>query len=151
MAAIARDLIEMGELVFDQREAALRGLHQIGTAGNRGLIAVDTDDLTLGGGKDGAAIAAGAEGAVDIDAFMTDVQEIGSGPTQHRDVPVRTASDCRQGIATGRHSRAPGKTSGNQTSIGKPAPRAVDAARLGIKPGSWFAAVLNWGPARNPE
>src|SRR5665213_1514348 len=68
--AIARDLIEIGELIFDQRQAAFCGLDQIGAAGTPGLVAVDADDAAIGGGKHRAAITAGAEGGIQVNAAI---------------------------------------------------------------------------------
>jgi hypothetical protein len=38
------DFREVGEAVLDQREAAVRTVDEIKAAGNRGAVAVDTDD-----------------------------------------------------------------------------------------------------------
>ena len=74
---------------------------------DRGLIAVDADHLAIGGRKNGARIAAGAEGAVDIDAAVADVEEFDGVAAEHGNVEGRSASDSRAAAAR-HHSRAPG-------------------------------------------
>ena len=53
--AVARDRVEIGKAVFDQRQAAVRRLHQVGAERDRALVAVDADHFAVGGGEDGAA------------------------------------------------------------------------------------------------
>ena len=83
---LARDGVEIGEAIFDQRQPAAGVLDEIGAERDRRLVAVDADDLAVGGVEDRARIAAGAEGAVDIDAAVTDVEVIRT--------PARRAREC---------------------------------------------------------
>ncbi len=61
----ARDMFEIGEMVLDQREPALRLLDQAEAARHRVAVAVDADDARIAGFEDGARVPAGAERAVD--------------------------------------------------------------------------------------
>ena len=105
--SIARDRFEIGEPVFDQREAAARLLNQIRAQRDCSLIAVDADHLAIGGRENGARIAAGAEGAVDIDATIAGLEVADRMATEHGNVEGRSASDS-QAVAARHHSRAPG-------------------------------------------
>ena len=67
----ARDRVEIGEAVLDQRQAAVGLIDQIGTKRDGGLVTVNADHFTIGGRKDRARIAARAKGAIDIDAAVT--------------------------------------------------------------------------------
>ena len=106
-AAIARDRVEIGKAIFDQRQPAVRRLHQIGAERDRALVAVDADHLAVGGGEDGAGIAAGAEGGVDIDAAVMNVEEVERRRAEHGNVEGWSANDSRKAVAARRHSRAP--------------------------------------------
>ena len=106
MAAVARDIVEIGEAVLDQSEPAAGLLDEIGAERDRRLVAVDADDLAVGGGEDGARIAAGAEGAVDIDAAVTHAEVLERRSAEHGNVEGWSASDSRAAAAR-RHSRAP--------------------------------------------
>ena len=53
--ALARDRVEIGKAILDQRQPAVRRLHQVGAERDRALVAVDADHLAVGGGEDGAA------------------------------------------------------------------------------------------------
>ena len=64
------DLGEIGEAVLDQGQPAVRPIDQIEAAGNGGAVAVDADDPGSRDVEDGAAVAAGPEGGVDIDAAV---------------------------------------------------------------------------------
>ncbi len=57
--------------------------------------------------KDGARIAAGAEGGVDIDAAVMNVEKVERGAAEHGNVEGWSASDSRKAVAARRHSRAP--------------------------------------------
>ena len=104
---IARDGVEIGKSVFDQGQAAARLLDQVRAQRDRGLIAVDADHLAVGGRKNGARIAAGTEGAVDIDAAVADIEETDGMAAEHGNVEGQSASDSRAAAAR-HHSRAPG-------------------------------------------
>src|SRR4029079_13055476 len=94
VSRVARYGVKIGKAVFDQGQAAARLLDQVRTQRDRSLIAVDAADLAVGGGKNGARIAAGAEGAVDIDAAVAHIKETD-----------RVAAEPRSGEsrAAGRH------------------------------------------------
>ena len=64
------DLREVGESVLDQGQPAIGLVDQIESAGNRRPVAVDADDPGSRDSEDRAAVAAGAEGRVDIDAAV---------------------------------------------------------------------------------
>ena len=106
-AAVARDRVEIGKAVFDQREPAVRRLHQVGAERDRALVAVDADHFAVGGGEDRAAIAAGAESRVDIDAAVMHVEEVERRRAEHGNMGGRSASGSRKAAAARRHSRAP--------------------------------------------
>ena len=91
MPGIVRDGFEIGKAVFDQGQAAGRLLDQVRAQRDRGLIAVDADHLAVGGRKNGARIAAGTEGAVDIDAAVADIEEANSMAAEHGNVEGRSA------------------------------------------------------------
>ena len=64
--------------------------------------------LAVGGGKDRARIAAGAEGGVDIDAAVADGEELDRAAGEHGNVTGQSASGSRVSAAAARHhSRAP--------------------------------------------
>ena len=54
VAELARDPVELGEALLDQREPSARRLHQVGAARHRAAVAVDGDDLRIGRGEDRA-------------------------------------------------------------------------------------------------
>ena len=83
---VVRGVVEIGEAVFDQRQPAVRRLHQVRAQRDGVLVAVDADDLAIGRGQDGARIAAGAEGGIDIDAAVTNVEELDCGAAEHGNV-----------------------------------------------------------------
>ena len=104
-AGRARDLLEIGEAVLDQRQAIIR-CRKRAAERDRGGVAVDGDDLALRRFQDCAAVAAGAEGRVDIDAAVMDIEEVERGAAEHGNVGGWSASDSRAAAAR-RHSRAP--------------------------------------------
>ena len=53
-AVLARNCVEIGEALFDQRQPAVRRLAQDPPRRDRALVAVDGDDLAVGGGEDRA-------------------------------------------------------------------------------------------------
>ena len=83
---VARDVVEIGETIFDQRQPAARRLHQVRTQRDGALVAIDADHLAVGRGQDGARIAAGAESGVDIDAAVTNIEELDRGAAEHGNV-----------------------------------------------------------------
>ena len=95
-AGAARDRVELREALLDQRQPAARLLDQIGAERDRVRVAVDADHPAVGGREDGAGIAAGAEGAVDIDAAVTDVEKLDRRAAEHGNVAGRSASDSAQ-------------------------------------------------------
>ncbi len=60
---------------------------EVGACCHRVWIAVDGDDAAVRGGEEGAAIAAGAEGAVDIDRLVAGRERAQDRVKQHRCVP----------------------------------------------------------------
>ncbi len=75
-AGLARDSIQIGELIFDQGQTSLRRVDHAGTARDGGLVAVDPDYPAVRGGEDRARIPPCAESPVDIDAAIGDLEEI---------------------------------------------------------------------------
>ena len=93
----------------NQRQPALRSHLRQAPARARARLASRSmaDHLAVRGGKNGAGVAAGAEGRVDIDAAVTDIEEIECGAAEHGNVAGWSASDSRKAAAAHRHSRAP--------------------------------------------
>src|SRR6476620_8177176 len=87
------DRVEIGKSIFDQGQAALSLLDQIGAARDGTLIAIDGDKFAVGGRENSARIAAGTEGAIDIDAAVTHIEKIHRGAAEHGNVEGRSASD----------------------------------------------------------
>ena len=108
IAAGPRHAFEIGETVLDQDQPAFGARHQVEARGNRALVAINADDVAVCGGEDRARIAAGAEGRVDIDAAVADVEEFDRGAAEHRNVTDQSAIGSRLPAAAARHhSRAP--------------------------------------------
>ena len=116
VAEFFRDAIERGEALLDQRESATGRLDQAGAIRHGALVAIDTDDLGVGGGEDRAGVAASTEGAVDVDAAVANIQELKRGPREHGHMTGRSASDSRA-IAVHHHPRAP---CGSSAALSKP-------------------------------
>ena len=106
---IARDAIERGEFAFDQRQAPGRGFDLGLRRGNRGGVAIDADDLRVRRRKDRGRIAAGAEGAVDIDAAVMGSEVRDDLAQQHGDMARRCAGRRRWPGVTARHGRKAGE------------------------------------------
>ena len=83
---VARGVVEIGEPVFDQCQPAVRRLHQIRAQRDGASVAIDADHLAIGRGQHGARIAAGAEGGVDIDAAVANIEELDRGAAEHGNV-----------------------------------------------------------------
>src|ERR1700738_3974514 len=62
-------MFEIGKTILHQREAALRGLDKLEPGRDRRLIAIDPDHLCAGHLENRARMPAGAERAVDVNAF----------------------------------------------------------------------------------
>ena len=88
-------------------ETAFRRLHEIESACDRALVAVDADHPAIGRVENGAGIAAGAESAVDIDAAIARREEVQRLSGEHGNVPGQSASDSVSAVAARHHSRAP--------------------------------------------
>src|SRR6476661_7814712 len=70
-------------------------------------VAVDADHPAIGGRQYGARVTAGAEGGVDIEAAVTDIEKLERRTAKHGNVGARSASDSARAVAARRHSRAP--------------------------------------------
>ena len=129
---IAGDAVERGEFAFDQGQAPGRGFDLGLRRRNRRGVAIDADDLRVRRREDRRRIAAGAEGAVDVDAAVMG-SEVGDDlAQQHGDMARRRAGRRRlPGIAVGhgRRSRRIGARAAAGASIGAPAPGAVRSRR----------------------
>src|SRR5262245_46978973 len=135
MPHIARDCFEIAEPVLDQCQPAGHLLDEVRAQRDCSLIPVDADHLAIGGCENGARIAAGAEGAVDVDAAVTRLEEADRLATEHGNVECRSASDSR--TATARHhfcaptnprSPKPSRTGARRT------PPGIDPHPLGPSP-----------------
>ena len=105
----ARDRVELREAFFDQRQPAVATARRVRRrAAIACRVAVDADHPAIGGRQDGARVAAGAEGGVDIDAAVTDVEKLDRRAAEHGNVAGRSASDSARAVAARHHSRAPG-------------------------------------------
>src|SRR5712692_7025858 len=93
--------------VLHQDEPAGGRLHEIGGSRDRAAVAVDADDLAIRGGDNFAAVAASAEGGIDIDAAGADREEFHGAAAEHGNVTSQSASDSRFAAAARHHSRAP--------------------------------------------
>ncbi len=130
VAEFFRDAIERGEALFDQREPAAG---RLAPGRRRCATALWSRSMPMtcgiGGGEDRAAVAAGAEGAVDVDAAVANIQELERGPREHGNVTGRSASDSRA-IAARHHSRAP---SGSSAALSEPG-RCIAARAVTVAP-----------------
>src|SRR5262249_23529690 len=138
VSGIPRDRCEIGKPVLDQRQAAARLLDQVRAQRDCSLIAVDADHRAIGSRENGARIAAGAEGAVDIGATVSGLEVADRMATEHGNVEGRFASESR---AVRHHCRAPGALCGacrtsaarNCLRMGTPAPRSRQWAEIATK------------------
>ena len=80
------DLGEIGEAVLDQGQPAAGTVDQIEAAGNGGTVAVDADDAGSRHREDGAAVAAGPKGGVDIDAAVAGLEHLDRLAAEHGDM-----------------------------------------------------------------
>ena len=94
------DLLELGEARLDEPEPALGLLDERGAAAHRRGIAVERQHLRAGRRQQGAAVAPGAEGGVEIAPLGARGKRGDGLGEQHRDVPV-------EGRARGRHDPSP--------------------------------------------
>ena len=78
----ARNLGEMGETIFDQREPAAGSRDEAGACGNRGAVAIDSDHAGIGGVEDSFCVAARAEGRVEVDAAVAGSEPADDGIKQ---------------------------------------------------------------------
>ena len=82
------DFRQIGEPVLDQGQPAVRPVDQIKPAGNGGAVAVDADHPGSRHVQDRPAVAAGAEGCVDIDAAVARRQPFDRLAAQHGDMAL---------------------------------------------------------------
>ena len=73
----------MGEAILDEGQPSLGAIDQIEPAGNRRAVPIDADHPGTADAKDGAAIAAGSEGRVDIGSPLTGVEHLDRLATEH--------------------------------------------------------------------
>ena len=114
---LARQLVETGEPVFDQREPAADLQDETGAVRDRGLVTVDADHPRIGR-EDGLRVAAGAEGAVDVEAAGLDLEVPDRGAREHGNVTDRSASGVA--AAAHGHSRTPSASSAALSESGDP-------------------------------
>ena len=84
------DVGKVGESVLDQGQPAVGLIDQIEAAGNRRPVAVDADDLGSRDREDRAAVAAGAEGRVDIDATVPGIEHLDRLAAENGDMAWRS-------------------------------------------------------------
>ena len=101
------DGAEIREFVLDEREPRGRASHKLGAACDRGGIAIDRDNAAIRGSEERAAVAAGAERGIDIDAAIAYAEELDRWAGEHGNVTSQSASDSTSAVAARRHSRAP--------------------------------------------
>ena len=117
------DLGEVGEAVLDQGQPAVRPVDQIEPAGNRRPVAVDADDAGSRDIEDRAAVAAGAEGRVDIDAAVTGREHLDRLAAENGDMAWRSRA----------HAPAPGVLRSHDAETGRE--QAHCASNLCASPG----------------
>ena len=98
---------QIGELALEEDEPAARCAREVSAAGECARVAIDTDDPTLRGFQNFAAVAPGAEGRVDIDPAIAHIEELYRGADEHGNVTSQSASDSALAVAARHHSRAP--------------------------------------------
>ena len=77
------NLGQIGKAVLDQRQPAVRLIHQIEPGRDRCAVAVDADHPCAGEIENGPAVAAGPEGGVDIDAAIAGLEHFDGFAAQH--------------------------------------------------------------------
>ena len=108
MPALPRDIVQRGEARLHEFEPALGAFDEVRALRDRALVAIDADHAAIGGLEHQARVTAGAEGAVDINAAVLEIEEIQRGRTEHGSVTSQSASDSRFPAVAARHlSRAP--------------------------------------------
>ncbi len=80
------DVRKIREAVFHQRQTSAGGLHQIESAGDGGAVPVDADDAGAGNFQNDAAVAAGAERRVHIDAAVIGRERLHGLTAENRNV-----------------------------------------------------------------
>ena len=106
MPARVEDRFEVGEAILEEQQPIPRFRGDGRACGDRGGITVDADHPRARRCQDGARVAAGAEGRVDVDAASADTEPPHRGAGEHGKVTSRSASDSRA-VAARHHSRAP--------------------------------------------
>ena len=86
----AADVGEIGKAILDQGQPAIRTINQIESTGNRRAVAIDADHPGSRHSQDRAAVAAGAEGGVDIDAAVARLQHLDRLAAEHGDMTRRS-------------------------------------------------------------
>ena len=105
-AELARDRVEIGEAVLDQRQPAFACSDQREAARDRAAVAVDADHAAVGGIENRARMSAGAERAVDVDAAVARREILERLAGEHGNVTGQSASDSASAVAARHHSRA---------------------------------------------
>ena len=93
VARFARNRIEVGKSVLDQGQATVGLIDHVGTKRDGGLITVNADHFTIGRGENRAGVAARAEGAIDIYAALSRLEQVARRAAEHGNVEGRSASD----------------------------------------------------------
>ncbi len=102
---VAHNAIEAGEFAAHQCQPPGGSLDLGLRRGDRGGVAVDTDDRGVRRREDRRRIAAGAEGAVDIDAAVLGSELRDDRIAEHGDVARRPACHVRSPAVAARHCR----------------------------------------------
>ena len=107
---LARDAVEIAEAPGNEGQAARIACGERGAGGNRGGIAVEPEYARIGrGGEDGLAVAAGAEGGVNVGLACAGGERLQHLGKQHGNM-ARCPSECtlgRWGASRRHYSRAP--------------------------------------------
>jgi len=101
-------VLEIGETLPQENEPAAGRLNQVGAAGDRVSIPIEGEHAGIGRRQDRAAIAAGPESRVHIDAAVVRRQKLQDRMDEHGNVTSQSASAGGDSAAAARHhSRAP--------------------------------------------
>ena len=80
------DRFQIGEALFVEFETAGRGIHQSGALRDGAGVAIDADHAGARHLQNGARIAAGAEGRIDIDTAVPDIEPSRGASGEHGDM-----------------------------------------------------------------
>ena len=88
------NLGEIGEAVLDQGQPAIRSVDEVKTSGDGGAVAIDADHARIGRIENGPAVAARAEGGIDIDPAVAGAEHCDGLGAEHGDMSGGGRSHC---------------------------------------------------------